>query len=352
MGTFNRSTPQRRIAFLALLAVIVSILFLGIIRSLFVSLLMAALFAGLTQPIYRKLVTLFGNHEGVASAVTVVLSLCLVIVPLMIFMGILADQAIGISETAGTWLKERAGQYQLVDIPGLERLLPYQEEIMKKAGQLAARAGTSVARWVAAGARRTLGFLLMLFVMLYAMFHFLIHGKAIVDRVLGFTPLTGDDKDRLLHTFTSVSRATLKGTLVIGLVQGGLAGLAFAVAGIQGAIFWFAVMAVLSIIPGIGSAIIWIPAVILLALNGRTGTATGLALWCAIVVGAADNVLRPMLVGKETQMPDLLIFVTTMGGLFLLGASGIIIGPLIGALFVTVWELLASSLETEETKET
>lgn len=348
MTSFGPNAPKVRIAFLTLLTAIVSILFLGIIRSLFMSLLMAVLFAEVTRPLYRRLVALFREHRGLASALTVLLSLCLVIVPILLFMGVLADQALDISQTAGIWLKEHAGEYQIKDIPGLERLVPYQKEIMTKAGQLAATAGTHVARWVAAGARGTVDFLLMLFIMLYAMFNFLIHGRSLLDKILDFTPLTPDDRGRLVRTFTSVSQATLKGTLVIGIVQGGLAGLAFAVAGVKGTLFWSAVMAVMSIIPGIGSALVWLPTAIFLALTGRTGASIGVGLWCAVVAGSADNFLRPVLVGKGARMPDLLVFVTTMGGLLLFGASGIIIGPLIGAMFVTVWELLASSLGKED----
>lgn len=188
-------------------------------------------------------------------------------------------------------------------------------------------------------------FLLMLFVTLYAMFFFLINGQAMVDGVLRFTPLSADDKSRLLRTFASVGRATLKGTLIIGVVQGGLAGLAFWVAGIQGAVFWGAVMTVLSIIPGIGTALVWVPVVIFLILDGQIGAAVGVGLWCAIVVGTIDNLLRPLLIGKDTEMPDLLVMLTTLGGLALFGAAGILVGPIIGALYMTVWQLWGGAID-------
>jgi predicted PurR-regulated permease PerM len=181
--------------------------------------------------------------------------------------------------------------------------------------------------------------------MLYAMFYFLINGRAMLDAVLEYTPLSVDDKARLLGTFTSVGRATLKGTLIIGIVQGGLAGLSFWVVGINGVVFWAAVMAVLSIIPGVGAALIWVPAVIFLVLDGQTGAAVGVGLWCAIVVGTADNLLRPLFIGKDTEMPDLLVMVTTIGGLALFGAAGIVIGPITGALFTTVWSLWGAAIK-------
>ncbi|MGD2154684.1 MAG: AI-2E family transporter, partial [Gemmatimonadales bacterium] len=152
-------------------------------------------------------------------------------------------------------------------------------------------------------------------------------------------PLAPEDENRMVERFTSVARATIKGTLVIGIVQGGLAGLAFAVAGIEGAVFWGTIMVVLSIIPGIGTALVWVPAVIYLFAVGRVGTAIVLFIWCAAVVGTVDNVLRPWLVGKDTKMPDLLILLSTLGGLLLFGAVGIVVGPIVAALFVTVWDI-------------
>ena len=175
------------------------------------------------------------------------------------------------------------------------------------------------------------------------------NNRDILDAVLRFTPLTAEDKDRLLKTFASVGGATLKGTVIIGIVQGGLAGLSFWVAGIQGAVFWGAVMTVLSIIPGIGTALVWVPAVIFLALDGQIGAAVGVGVWCAVVVGTIDNVLRPVLVGRETEMPDLLVMLTTLGGLALFGAAGIVVGPIIGALYVTVWQLWGSAMDEDST---
>jgi predicted PurR-regulated permease PerM len=144
---------------------------------------------------------------------------------------------------------------------------------------------------------------------------------------------------RMLDRFTSVTRATLKGTAVIGILQGGLAGLAFAVVGIPSAVFWGVIMAVLSIIPGIGSAIVWGPAAIILGATGHPAKAIGLTVFCVTVVGSLDNLLRPILVGKDTQMHELMIFFGTLGGIIMFGVVGVIIGPIIAALFVTVWDI-------------
>jgi predicted PurR-regulated permease PerM len=120
------------------------------------------------------------------------------------------------------------------------------------------------------------------------------------------------------------------------------------VVGIPGVIFWSAIMALLSILPGIGAALIWIPAVVFLIIEGQPVHAVGLGLWCAIVVGTIDNLLRPLLIGKDTEMPDLLVMLSTLGGLALFGAAGILVGPIIGALYITVWKLWGSAMDVPD----
>ncbi len=208
-----------------------------------------------------------------------------------------------------------------------------------KAAEFAGRVGTFLVTSVAAASRGTAVFFFQLFVMLYAMFFFLVHGKEYLAKVLYYVPLASEAENRLVAKFVSVARATIKGTLVIGVVQGGLAGIAFWIVGIKGWAFWSVVMMILSIIPGIGTALVWVPAGIYLLALGHTGAAIGLGAWCAVIVGMVDNVMRPRLVGRDTQMSDLLVLLSTLGGLMLFGAAGIIIGPIVAALWVTVWEI-------------
>ena len=347
----EKSTLKKpRIAFLLLLALGMTLLFYWMIKGFLLGLLVAAILSALAHPFYSRLSKLLGGRKSLASILTVLLSLVLVIIPLLFFMGILVTEAIEVSESAGDWITQQAQQSEslkkkLEEDPHLKKLLPYQDEILAKAGQLATKVGTFVAEGLVSGAKSTAAFLLTLFVMLYAMFTFLTDGRALLDAVLRFTPLSADDKTRVLGIFISVGRATLKGTLIIGIVQGSLAALSFWVAGIGGVVFWGAVMAVLSIVPGIGSALVWVPTVIYLALNGQHVAAVGVALWCAIVVGTIDNVLRPLLIGKDTEMPDLLVLLTTLGGLAMFGAAGILIGPIIGALYMTVWKLWGGAMD-------
>jgi predicted PurR-regulated permease PerM len=274
-----------------------------------------------------------------------------------------AAQAYDLTQSALPWVQKNfrdpeTARFDLPEwFPFRERILESSTQIASKIGELAGKAGGFLIRSLSAATAGTAAFLLSLFVMLYAMFFFLKDGPAIRDKVLHYMPLPEHTKLQLLDKGLSVTRATIKGTLVIGVVQGLLGGLAFAVVGIQGSAFWGAVMAVSSVIPGVGTALVWFPAVVYLLVMGQIGYGIGLAAWCAGVVGTVDNILRPGLVGKDTQIPDLLILVSMLGGLAAFGAVGLIIGPLIAALFVTVWEIFGvtfgdvlSEAETAETE--
>lgn len=330
--------------FVLLLVIGISLLFFAMIRSMVLALLLAGIFAGMMWGVFGRLQRWLGGRRRLAALSTVLVLLLLVVVPLSGFLGIVANQALEVTASVGPWIeREISGPDPLgqiiEDVPILRRLEPYQDQIVAKAGELAGRLGEFLVTHVAALTRGTAAFLLQLFVMLYAMFFFLLSGPDLLRRILWYMPLEIDDERRMMEKFVSVTRATIKGSLVIGIVQGALAGGAFAIAGIEGAAFWGTVMAVLSIIPAVGTGLVWVPAVIFLFAAGRPGAALALGIWCVAVVGTVDNFLRPMLIGRDTKMPDLLVLVSTLGGLFLFGAVGFIVGPVVAALFVTVWEI-------------
>jgi predicted PurR-regulated permease PerM len=344
-----RADTMRRI-FLILLAVAISLLFLAMIRQFLTALLLAGILTGMFAPLYRRLLARFKGKRGLASATTIAIVLLAIIIPLTGFLGIVAAQAVQLSQTVRPWVEQQIQEPNQLDrlferVPFVDALKPYRDQIVSKVGELAGRVGTFVVGMLAATARDTAMFFFLLFVMLYAMFFFLIDGKSVLNKILYYMPLPPEDENRMVEKFVSVSRATIKGTLIIGILQGALAGIAFWVVGINGAAFWGTVMAVLSIIPGVGAALVWVPAVIYLLAVGKVGGAIGLGVWCAALVGTVDNFLRPRLVGKDTKMPDLLILLATLGGILLFGAIGIVIGPIVAALFVTVWDIYGTAFK-------
>ncbi len=343
---------QQKVAklFLLALALVISFIFYSMIKGFLVAVFFAAVFGGLAYPLFQRLTRWFRGRRSLASVTTVLLVFLLIILPLIGLVGIITAEALQVSQDVRPWLERQMTQPDELDrllerIPLVDQLAPYKDQIQAKAGELTAWVGTFMVNALAATGKGTAIFIFQLFIMLYAMFFFLLDGPRLLDKILYYIPLESKDEDRMVGKFLSVSRATLKGTLIIGIVQGALGGLSFWVAGIEGAVFWATIMAVLSIIPGVGTGLIWVPAVIYLFAAGDTGTAIGLTIWNAAVVGSVDNVLRPWLVGKDTQMPDLLILLGTMGGIVLFGAAGIVIGPVIAALFVTVWEIYGEAFK-------
>ena len=197
-------------------------MFLSVIKGFALALLLAAVFAGVAYPFHRRLTDALGGRKTLASGLTVGVSVIIVIIPLLLFLFILVGQAIDISESAQAWFTQQTQESgslreQIAADPQLSRLLPYQDEIIEKASQVAATAGKFVAEGLAAGAKMTAKFLLSLFVMLYAMFCLLIYGRTMLDTVFRYTPLSADDRDRLLGTFASVGRATLPPSIWVRL---------------------------------------------------------------------------------------------------------------------------------------
>lgn len=329
---------------LLFLIFLISALFIGMIRNFLMALLLAGIFSAMAQPVYKKIAQLLGGRQRAASLITIALFIIVILVPISGLVSVVTAQAIKVGQSVTPWVQRQIEQpaafsEYLQRIPFYDEILPYHSQIISKAGELASRISVFLVNSLSAGAIGTVNFIFMFFVFLYVSYFFLIDGKLLLDRILLYLPLEDMNEQRLLDRFTSVTRATLKGTALIGVMQGTLAGVAFAVVGIEAAVFWGTVMTALSIIPALGSALVWVPAAIILAASGSYFKAVGLTLFCALIVGSLDNVLRPRLVGKDTQMHDLMIFFGTLGGIALFGLIGFIIGPIIAALFVTIWDI-------------
>jgi len=246
-----------RQAFLILLVGAISIAFVAMIRTFLLTILMAAIFSGVAYPVYRRLRYLLGGHQALASITTIVLLLALVMVPLGAVMGAIANQALRVSDTVRPRLQRMVNQPGEIEtglraLPGFKFIEPYREQIITKVGELLGSTGALLVNAISATTVATAVFFFQFVVMLYTMFFFLIGGPGLLRSVLAYLPLTEGDKERMIERFVSVTRATLKGSVLIGTAQGMLSGLAFWAVGIDGALFWGAMMAVLSIIPGIG----------------------------------------------------------------------------------------------------
>jgi len=336
-----------RKGFLLALVVAITAAFVFVISGFLMTIFVAAIFSGLAHPLYSRLRPAVGGREAIASALTLLMIVLLVGAPFVVVVSIVTTEAVRMTDDVTPFVRKLIDEPTTINtyldrIPGSRWLAPYRETLVTKAGEAAGSLGRIVVSSLTSTTRGTLALIADFFLMLYAMFFFLINGRRYLDSMLQYLPLRESEQNQMLHRFVSVARATLKGTLLIGIVQGTLGGLIFAILGIPGAVLWGLLMIVLSLLPIIGGALVWVPAAIVLALTGAWIKALVLVAFCSLFIGSIDNVLRPRLVGHDTQMSDLLILFSTLGGIAAFGAIGFIVGPIIAALFVTIWEIFGS----------
>jgi len=333
-----------RKGFLLALVVAITAAFVFVVRDFLMTIFVAAIFSGLAHPLYSRLLKAFGRREALASFITLLIIVLLIGVPLVFIVSIVINEAVRMTDNVTPFVRQLVNEPTSIDayldrVPGIKWLAPYREMLLMKVGETAGSLGKMVVSSLTSTTRGTLALIVDFFLMLYAMFFFLIKGRRYLDSMLQYLPLRESEQNQMLQRFVSVARATIKGTLLIGMVQGALGGLIFAILGISGAVLWGLLMIVLSLLPMVGGALVWVPAAIVLAIQGAWIKALVLIGFCSLVIGSIDNVLRPRLVGHDTEMSDLLVLFSTLGGIAAFGAIGFIVGPIIAALFVTIWEI-------------
>jgi len=343
--TDSRETFHK--SFILFLVFAASILFIFMVRNFLIAILLAAIFSGLLYPLYCRLLALswLENHPALTSALLLAISFIVIGIPLAVLLGVVTREAMQISENVVPWIEQNlmpkmSLSEQLPDwVPFASLLDPYKQSIIGALGQTTSAVGSFLVKSGSALTQGTATLLLNLFIMLYAMFFFLLRGSEWLVILASYLPLTPEDCEELIRRGLAVTRASLKGILGIGLLQGFLIGLAFLVIGLEGAAFWGTIVVVLSAIPLVGPPLVWLPAALYLFLTGQTGWAIGLIIWGAFVVGTVDNILRPRIVSAEAKIPDLLILLSTLGGIIMFGAIGIIIGPIVTAALITILDI-------------
>jgi len=326
------------------LVFLISALFLTMIHQFLMTIFMAGLFSAMVSPVHLWLTKKLNGREKLASVLTVISIVILVLIPLAALITVIVAQAINVGQSVTPWVQSFIAEpttitHFLEKIPFYQEILPYRDIIIQKAGELVGTVSSFLIDSLSSFTKLTMNAVFSSIIMLYVMFYFLTTGDILLEKILFFLPLDDHDEQRLLHRFTSVTRATIKGSFIIGLMQGTICGLAFAAASIEGPVFWGSVMSIMSLIPAFGTAIIWGPALIILGLTGDFTGVIILAVLCGAVAGNLDNFMRPRLVGKDTEMHDLFVLFGTLGGITMFGLLGIIIGPIIAALFITIWEI-------------
>lgn len=337
----DTATEQKRRQRLFLLSttLILLVAFTRMVSELLIGVILGVLLWTMTIKVYHWYLRRTGYQRGWAAGLSVFTTLMLVIVPMVVLFALMAADAVSLADKAQQWLEpyrprlehelERLSRGNSIMFFGYEiTARDVAEKIQAASGQV----GSFLLTAFKSAIGGILNGALMLFITLYTLFFFYLDGETFLVWLRRLLPLTPAQSRRLLHDFFATARVSLTTVFVIGVVQGTLGGLAFWVCGIPAPFFWGMLMALASVIPSVGAQIILVPGYVLLMLTGRLWTGVGLMIFSSLVIGHVDNLLRPYLVKRGVNLHELLVFLSTVGGLTLFGFWGVIIGPVIASL--------------------
>jgi predicted PurR-regulated permease PerM len=341
-----RGTAIHNVSFFLLVA-LTTLAFLALIGSFLMPVFWAAVLATVFFPLQRRYVARLGGRRSLAALATMLTIIGLVVVPIFLIGLAVAREAIALHDQI------TSGAIDLqAPIRFLQRLPPLASHYVRGFGidvegvvQRLSTSAVAASQFIASSAlgigQDVLRVTALFFLMLYMLFFFLRDGSQLVATLIRLLPL-GDVRERqLLAKFAEVSLATIKGTLVVGFVQGAIGAGFFWALGIPAPVFWGTLMAMFSVLPAVGSGLVWLPAAVILLGMGHVVKGIILIAAGVLIIGLVDNVLRPVLVGRATQMPDYLVLLATLGGIAVFGVSGFVVGPVIAAFFIVVWEMFA-----------
>lgn len=338
MSNSKLGFDKMRSAFFFGLIIVLAVAILYIIRPFFYPIFWAAVLAMLFYPVFGW-INRFVKMPNLSALLTLILVIVIIFLPLTLISTLLIDESVNLYQMAAGW--NINGSFQILSDKLLQTpLAPFIEKAQTEWASYAGDAAKSLSLFLFNNIKNitqnSLNFVFMLFIMLYSLFFFLKDGTVILKRLMHLSPL-GDEQEKMLYEkFNSAARATLKGTFIVGAIQGTLAGLLFWITGVQGALIWGIVMVACAMIPAIGPSIIWFPAGVIMLLLGNVWQGLLILLVGLLVISTIDNFIRPKLVGNDIQMHPLLVLFSTLGGIMLFGISGFIIGPIVASLFVAI----------------
>lgn len=337
-----------------LLLVVATLAFAWVLYPFYGAILWAVVVAVIFAPVHRWMLQSTQGRSSLAAAVTVLIIIAMVLLPLALITASLAQEA------SGLVVKIQSGEYdfgsyvqRILDaLPAwatglIERIkLTSFSALSESLASGLMKGGQALAPQALSLGMNTFEFMIGLGIMLYLLFFLLRDGRALAERIREAIPLRGDQKAALFARFADVVRATVKGSILVAIAQGALGGIAFWFLGIHAPLLWAVLMAFLSLVPAVGAALVWAPVAIYFLATGAIWQGIGLILYGVLVIGLVDNLLRPFLVGKGSKLPDYVVLISTLGGIEVLGLNGFVVGPLIAAMFMVSWEIFAVSRRT------
>ncbi len=334
-----------------LVLVLVSLLFLYLLKPFFSPVFWACVITILFYPLYQLLQSRW-QRPNLSALTTLVVCVLVGVAPMLFLVNSMVDEATELYHLLESGELDPAEYLEKVreGFPFVQGLLDRFNVDLSLIKETLTNSAGSVSRWAAQNTlsigQNMLQFIVSLALMLYLVFFLLRDGPMLINLMIRALPL-GDERERhLFNKFAEVTRATVKGNLVVAIIQGSLGGIIFAVLGINGAVFWGAVMVLLSLIPVVGASLIWGPVAVYLFAVGSWEKGMILTVFGAGIIGLVDNLLRPVLVGRDTKLPDYLVLLSTLGGFALFGMNGFVIGPLIAVLFIAFWQIFILEFNT------
>jgi predicted PurR-regulated permease PerM len=341
--------------FLVFVVIVLTVVFLNMVRMFLMPVLIAAVVCSLSYPFYKSILKTFAGRRGLSSVVSCILLLVFLLVPLFIIGNIVSREAVDFYSRAERMVQEMLEKGEsgplgtLKDSAWFKRFkldkMDWQSVVTDIAGTIGASI-TYVIRKTSGGAVQVVA---GTFVTLFIMFYFFRDGEQIVSRLKYLIPMEDQYEEALILRFVSVSRATIKGSLLIGLIQSTIGAFTLWIFGIQSPVLWWVVMVILSMIPMFGAWLVMHTAAVVQLIAGHVGQAIGIFLVTVCVISIIDNVLRPRLVGQFTGMHDLIVFFAALGGIATFGPLGVIAGPIIAAFFVTILEIYSKEFRAQLT---
>jgi len=329
--------------FLLIILIAISFLFFKMLWIFLMPVFLAAVFTSLTYPFYDKLLSLLRGNRGLSAFICCFALILLMLGPVYFIVDLLRSEAVDFYNNNSARIQELLSKVdaglinEIKDYPILQDLgIDIEELDYKSYIQQAVQGVSKFLLDVLSRTKEGFSVILDVIIILFTMYYFYKDGHKLIEWVKYLSPLDDKHEDSLIERFVSVSRATIKGTLIIGFTQGTLGGITLWLFGFSAPVLWAMVMMVLSIIPMVGAWSVLIPAAIIEMVTGNIWQGIAIILISSFIIGNVDNLLRPKLVGRDTGMHDLLIFFSTIGGLSIFGLMGFIVGPVIAVLFLTV----------------
>ncbi|EGW20476.1 AI-2E family transporter [Methylobacter tundripaludum] len=349
----QKNTPY--ILFLTFV-LLLTVSFFLLIKDFLLACFWAIILAVVFDPVYQRIRQYFKNSEILPLFLTMMMIILVFVIPLLTIILMITEESTGYYQKIASG--EINPQVYFQDIlalvlPKFYKLSHIQaisvEQISASAGNAFTQAVKYIAQQLPALTQNLLNLIVQVALAFYILFFLLRDGQQLIRKLISLIPIGDGIEIELFERFTSVARATVKGGLIVAVIQGSIGGFLFWFVGIPAAFLWGILMIVLSLLP-IGSTLIWVPAAIILFLQGQTLKAAIVLAIGILVIGMIDNFLRPRLIGKDSKMSDYLVLVSTLGGLTWFSLTGFVLGPIIAALFITCWDLMGQESQASKRK--